>query len=621
MGARIPDHLIAEVRERTDIVEVIGRYVALRRAGSSYKGLCPFHDEKTPSFNVNPSKQFFHCFGCHESGDVFSFLTKLEGKPFIEVVRELAQQSGVELPTPTRSPAEKRRDSEREQCFKLNELALTFYVERYRAAEGRSAREYVASRELSDRVVEIFRLGYAPPGWDALTRLLSRKEAPAALAEKLGLVVRRRGAPPPRGADEKVHPDRHFDFFRDRLLFPVIGPGDRVLAFSGRLLDPEAKDRKYVNSPESPVYHKSETLYGLPAARPAMRRHDRVILVEGNVDVLAMHQAGFEETVAPLGTALTTRQIAILRRYVPEIVLTYDGDSAGRQAARKAAEMLAAEEVLSRVVLLPDGVDPADLVAAQPERMAQWLKDAATGRRFLIDAVARECGDTVEERVVAAESLAPVLARIPGRVEREEYGRQAAAALGLRSVQMERLMRGQSVEARAAPAAAAARPRMGREQRYALAMLALLVAHPRLALRAGQEGVASYVEDSTLRELIRLAIATQAETGRVEVSALLEQVPTELRDLIARALLSDAYGSELELEQDPTDSVDATRAFEQVLLRLRLTRNRKELTDNQREIREATSSEDTEWRKKLILRRIRLSQEKDELTKALASGR
>ncbi len=619
---RIPDHLIAEIRERADIVEVIGRYVELRRAGSSYKGLCPFHDEKTPSFNVNPSRQFYHCFGCHESGDVLSFLMKIEGKPFMEALRDLAGQVGVELPEPERSEAEERRESEKEQCFRANELALSFFEAQLQGRTGEQARAYVVSRQLSDPIVERFRLGYAPAGWDALTRHLSKKRVPAALAEKLGLVVRRRNAPEAGRPGEPVHPDRHFDFFRDRLMFPVIGPGDRVLAFSGRLLDPEAKDRKYVNSPESPVYQKSQSLFGLPMARAAMRRHERAVLVEGNVDVLAMHQAGFEETVAPLGTALTTRQIAILRRYVPEIALTYDGDSAGRAAARKAVELLVAEDVLSRVVTLPDGVDPADLVQAQPEWLAKALKEAPTGRRFLIDEISRDCGDSVEERVRAAEQLAPLLARIPGRVEREEYGRMAAAALGLRPAQMAQLMRGQRMDARAVSAPDASADRLTRPaDRLALALLALLVAHPRLAARADQLGIASYVENETLRHLIREAVRIQASTGRVEVSTLLEELAPELRDAIATVLLADAYGSEDQPEGNPGEAVDASRAFDQLSLRFQLERKRQELTELDGAIKDAESRAAANERKELILGRIRLSQEIDELTKELARGR
>lgn len=624
MGNRIPEHLIAEVRDRTDIVEVVGRYVELRRAGSSHKGLCPFHDEKTPSFNVSPTRQFYHCFGCGESGDVFSFLQKIEGKPFYEVLRELADAAGVEIPKPKQSPEDQRRESEREQCYRLTALATEFFERALQSSVGRRAKAYLESRQIASRVAAEFRLGYAPPGWDALTKHLGHARAPAALAERLGLVGRRRSAPPRQDAAEIVHPDRHYDFFRDRLMFPILGPGDRTLGFSGRLLDPEAKERKYVNSPEGPIYHKSEVLYGLPQARPAIRRAERVLLVEGNLDVLAMAQQGFEETVAPLGTALTSRQAAILRRYAQEVIVAYDGDDAGRAAARKAAELLAGEPILSRVAVLPAGKDPADLVLALPEQMRQIVDKAPAGRRFLIDRVANETGDTVEERVRAAERLAPILARIPGAVERDEYARLAADALGLRAAQMAQLLRGNRSGLRTEDALrrpADARAQFTPERRLVLALLALLVAHPHLALRAEQMGVASYIEEPLGRDLIRFAIESQTDSGVVHSAALLARVPEPERDRVARSLLSEAFGSKEVGDTDATVAVDPSRAFDQILVRFRLTRMEKDLKNLENEIHEAEQQDDMAARKDLILRRIRLSQEKDELTRQAARGR
>lgn len=625
MGSRIPEHLIAEVRDRTDIVEVVGRYVQLRRAGSNQKGLCPFHDEKTPSFNVSPTRQFYHCFGCGESGDVFSFLQKIEGKPFFEVLRELADAAGVELPKPKQSPEDRRKESEREQCYRLTAMAAEFFERALQSSVGRQAKAYLESRQITAQTAAGFRLGCAPPGWDELTKRLAHARAPAALAEKLGLVARRRSAPPRQDAAEIVHPDRHYDFFRDRLMFPILGTGDRVLGFSGRLLDPEAKERKYVNSPEGPIYHKSEVLYGLPQARPAIRRAERVILVEGNLDVLAMSQQGFAETVAPLGTALTSRQAAILRRYAPEVILAYDGDDAGRAATRKATELLAGEPVLSRAAELPAGKDPADLVLALPEQMRQILDKAPAGRKFLIDQVARETGDTVEERVRSAERLAPILARIPGAVERDEYARLAAEALGLRATQMVQLLRGNRI--RPAAGDAPRRPTDAKaagftpERRLVLALLALLVGQPHLALRAEQLGVASYIEDPLGRDLIRFAIQSQKDSGVVDSAALLARVPEPERDRVARSLLSEAFGSGQDEDTEGTAAPDPSRAFDQIVVRFRLTRMKKDLKNLENDIREAEQQDDMTRRKDLILRRIRLSQEKDELTRQAARGR
>lgn len=616
MATRIPEHTIAEIRDKTDVVHTIGRYVQLRKSGANFKGLCPFHTEKTPSFVVNPARQSFYCFGCHEKGNVIGFIMKIEGKSFIEVLKELADEAGVELPKREMSEAEQQRETEREQLLRINKVAYDFFIEQLGRPGGEQARQYLASRDLEEPTVQAYGIGFAPAGWDGLTKHLAAKQVPAPLAVKLGLcVVRRNQAGERPAAQGTVSPTTNFDFFRDRLMFPVLGAGNSVLGFSGRLLDPEAKERKYVNSPESPVYRKSETLYGLPVARAAMRRHDRVILVEGNVDVLGLYQAGHAETVAPLGTALTDRQVLILRRFVREVVLAYDGDNAGRTAARKASEMLAAEDITSRVAVLPDGTDPADLARKQPELLSQLLADAVAGPAYLIDEVTRTLGTAVEDRVRAAETLAPILNRIRNPVVRDEYLQRAATAVGLRADQVQRAVRGVAGATQAAPGAVSeADPDPGppsEELRYVLELLTLLVSHPRLVPRVADKGVVSYLESEALRELLREAVRMQAATGQVDADPLLDRLEPQQRNQLARHLDSHAYDGQ---------GVDASRALDDTMGAIRLRWLERELARLEGDIKEAQAEGNPERRRELIERLLAVRLEKDELKNAVARG-
>ncbi|HMG24752.1 MAG TPA: DNA primase, partial [Kofleriaceae bacterium] len=330
----IPDDVIAQIRDAADIVAVIGQHVQLKRAGTSWKGLCPFHGEKTPSFNVVPAKQFFHCFGCQKHGDVFSFLMELEGKSFVEVAEELAGRFAITVPRVEESPELRRARGERIAMLDLNKLATAFFRELLADPKrGEPGRAYLARRGVTAETAERFQLGYAPGEWGALADHLKARGADLELAVRLGLVAHR-----PRSGG-------FYDRNRDRLVCPVIVPGGDVVGFSSRLVGAPApapdgsEPPKYINSPESAVYKKGKLLFGLAQAREAMHTQKRAVLVEGNFDVITLHQAGFTEVVAPLGTALTPEQIGVLKRLTERIVLLYDGDRAGYKATMHALQM------------------------------------------------------------------------------------------------------------------------------------------------------------------------------------------------------------------------------------------------------------------------------------------
>jgi len=425
--ASIPDDKVQEVRDRVDIVDLVGRYVELRRAGQNWKGRCPFHEEKTPSFNVNPARKGYKCFGCGEGGDAIRFVMEIEGKSFPEAVRKLAEIYGVSLPAGAGEGRAGATATEKDEAYALTALATTTWATILASApEGETGRAYLRARGLDDEVVASFRLGYAPApseaGWDRLARTIAEHELSAALAEKLGLVGRseRSGA--------------LYDRFRGRLMFPVVAPGGEVIAFSGRIVPPHdvAADGqpppKYTNSPESLLYTKSKSLFGLHAARPALAATRRAVLVEGNLDVVRMHQWGIRETVAPLGTALTAEQAKLLSRFCDQVVMAFDGDAAGKKAAWAALPHLLAADLDVRMVELPEGEDPDSLGA---QRLGAMLANPKAALVRMMERAAEKAGRGLDARAKALDRFLPLVALAPRDSQRELYADCAATLFGV----------------------------------------------------------------------------------------------------------------------------------------------------------------------------------------------
>ncbi|MCS6858657.1 MAG: DNA primase, partial [Sandaracinaceae bacterium] len=410
--------LIDSIRDRIDLVELVSGHVMLKRVGSSYRGLCPFHSERTPSFYVHPERKFFYCFGCRASGDAFEFLMRIEGKTFPEVLRALAERAGVVLPEHAgeRAGEDRRAREHKKRLLAILERATQFFVQMLKAHPHASrAWEELERRQVREEVVEAYRLGYAPPEGNALARHLSENGVSMADAEEVGLVFSKRGS-------------TWVDRFRHRLIFPVSDSQGQVLGFSGRALSPLPDDEpkgetpKYLNTPDTPLFRKGELLFGLHQARLAMRREGVAILCEGNFDVLAVHKAGFANVVAPLGTAITSEQARLLRRFVPEVIVLFDGDAAGRKALWHAAKVLGEAGLTMRLALLPDGEDPDSFVRAQGEAaLAQRLKHSSPLIEFLIESSADEVGRDMRKRIQAIESLGALLYRIVQPVESHLY--------------------------------------------------------------------------------------------------------------------------------------------------------------------------------------------------------
>ena len=358
-------HFLDELRARVGLVSVIGKRVALKRAGREHSGLCPFHNEKTPSFTVNEEKGFYHCFGCGAHGSVFDFVMETENLSFPEAVERLAAEAGMEVPRD--SPEERARNERAKGLYDVLEAAALYFEKQLRMPEGKRALQYLRDRRLTEKTIETYRLGFAPDARGALKAALTKDGAPEAKLLEAGLVVQ------PDGRDGAP-----YDRFRGRVMFPILDGRGRVIAFGGRILDadPGSNAPKYLNSPETPVFQKGRTLYGLYQAREHAR-DDPVVIVEGYTDVLALQQAGFRTAVAPLGTALTEDQIRLVWRFSREPILCFDGDNAGERAAWRAVErtlpMLTATHSL-RFAFLPTGQDPDSLLRTRgPDAMSKLL--------------------------------------------------------------------------------------------------------------------------------------------------------------------------------------------------------------------------------------------------------
>ncbi|CAK8719556.1 DNA primase [Candidatus Electrothrix laxa] len=416
------DEVKNRVREVADIVQVVGEHVRLKKAGASYTGLCPFHGEKTSSFSVNPQRQFFHCFGCHESGDVFSFMMKYHHMTFPEALKDLAQRYQIDLPEHNLTDAEQERMRQREQLYRANhEAARIFHTTLVSSAQAEAARKYLHERGVSQEAVEKYQLGYAPSpenaGWQFLISRLQKKNFPVSVIEQAGLAVQK-------------GPGRFYDRFRDRVLFPIYNMSGREVAFGGRILG-EGKP-KYMNSPESMVFSKGNLLFGLYQHRQAIRSARRAIVVEGNFDLLLLAIHGIDNVVAPLGTALTREHIKDLRRYCDEVVLLFDGDSAGLRAARRSIPFFLSEQLEGRVALLPTGHDPDTLVREKGAAGVQKLiEGAAPLAEFVFSALKEEHGLTLSGKNRIIAELAELMEQAADADQRELMAAHFSEQLGV----------------------------------------------------------------------------------------------------------------------------------------------------------------------------------------------
>ncbi|MDD9936977.1 MAG: DNA primase [Myxococcales bacterium] len=521
----IPEETISEIRERIDMVALVGEHVRLVKKGSNHVGLCPFHAEKSPSFNVSAGNKFFHCFGCQESGDPFSFTMRIEGITFPQAVRQLAERTGVEIPESDRreDAAEARKRQRAQELGAIMEEACRFYELQLKEHPAASvAREELERRGVSPEIANLFRLGYAPHTWDALLSHLRQKGIPERDADEVGLLGRRR--------DDSGFYDR----FRGRLMFPLRELGGAVVAFSGRVLPPpsgelKGDEPKYVNSPEGPLYHKGQVLYGLHEGRVETRRRDWAILCEGNFDLLALHQSGLSNSMAPLGTAFTAAQAKLLARFAKRVTLLFDGDAAGLKAVRAAQPMLAEFGLRGQVAQLPSGDDPDSFLRRHGADGLRELVGQARGIvEFLIDAAADQAGPSAAERAAAVEELGPVLATVRNSVEVQLYIDRVSQRFGLtdqralRQQLRQGVLRGRRrpgdkpVKSQVDP-----RPEGVKLPRLQKELLGVLLDRPKLFATPEAGQLEELLTSAALRDVFRAARAAAQENGVLDVPALL----------------------------------------------------------------------------------------------------
>lgn len=532
MKGSIPEDKIEEVRRRVDIASLIGEYVALKKAGRNFLGLCPFHREKTPSFTVSPDKQMFYCFGCNEGGNAVTFLMKLNNSTFPEAVRQLAGKVGVVIPERPVSAEDRERSSLREQIRRVNGLAAGFFVAALRAPAGKPAREYLAGRGILEETIRTFRLGLAPEGWHYLLDFLETKGISPKLAEQAGLVVARSGAS-----------GGHYDRFRGRLMIPIEDVDGQVIAFGGRVMG--AGEPKYLNSPESAVYTKGNHLYGLARTREAIRQAGFAVLVEGYFDLMAVWNAGIPHVVATLGTALTRAQIDLIRRYTTRVAAVFDPDEAGRKALARSLELFLEGNIHARAVILPDGQDPDDFVRKRGRKaMEEMLAEARPMADYYIEQIIGARGTLEEDRDKLREAVS-FIRRIEDAVERNLFIKKVSERLNVDQEVFKSEIHRTLSPAAAAPAGRQRLRKAGDQDPLELSLIHMMLEYPAQIPKAAESGVLGCFSTAELKELGERLVGFSITGRGADVSALVEGLSEgPLRERILDLLMRENPYSE-----------------------------------------------------------------------------
>ncbi len=559
MAGKIPQHFIDDLLNRVDIVELIDGRVPLKKAGREYQACCPFHNEKTPSFTVSPTKQFYHCFGCGAHGTAIGFLMEYDHMEFVEAIEELAKNVGVEVPREV-SDNRARQDKRAPDLYELMQRAATFYSQQLRLhPESNPGIAYLKGRGLSGEVARDFGIGYAPPGWDNLFKALGGQNPQLLITA--GLLVDKEGG-------------KRYDRFRERIMFPIRDRRGRVIGFGGRVLGDDKP--KYLNSPETPIFHKGRELYGLYEARQAHRELPRLMVVEGYMDVVALAQYGIRYAVASLGTAVTAEHLEQLFRATDEVVFCFDGDRAGRDAAWRGLEIALPhmrDGRRLRFMFMPDGEDPDTLVRQiGAEAFEQQLSAAPSLDEFLIEQFKQQ-GDfkRMDGQARLVEQSRPLLAKLPEGVYRHKLLERLAPLANIAPEQLAQMLGLGGAAAATTPARRQPPPRRGGNKqqpsqlRHAITML---LQHPELAACAGEPQRFAVLQQPGVALLVELLELLQT-SPHLSTAALLEhwrgrEEERHLFTLAQQELLLDAEQDDLEKE-----FLGAVHGLEQQMLRQR----------------------------------------------------
>jgi len=595
----LSEEKISEIRDRASILEVVSDYVSLKKTGRNYKGLCPFHSEKTPSFMVNEEKQIFHCFGCGEGGDVFAFLMKTGHFSFPEAAEELAKRYGIKLLRRESSPIQKKEMAKREVLFRINQLASDYFHDLLtQKREGEVGRKYLTQRSVSEQIIKEHRLGYSPERWDGLVQHLIEKKVPLELAWELGLILPKKK-------------EGWYDAFRKRVIFPIFDLHQRVVGFGGRLIG--EGQPKYINSSESSLYHKGEVLYGLQAARRYASERDGVIIVEGYFDLLTLHQYGLKHSVAMLGTALTAQHIRTLRRYTKNVITVFDPDPAGIQATLRTLPLLLEEEVTGKTVLLPKGEDPDTfLKKGNLEGFEKRLAEAIPLIDFFFEWLMKTHDPkSIDGKVSIAKEGMAMIRKIPEKIRKDFYVRALAERLDLKESVLYEMIRSTPAERTRPAEGLKKRPPEESLPKSEEIVVRLMVHHPELIPTISGEGILDEFESPLLKRLGQGLEGIFQKRGKLNLTEALGEVDEGLKERLC----------EYAFQESGAEGDQRERILKDCIEKIRRRKSKKDESDLLRRIKEAERQKGGGGLEALLMERQEMAKkEKGRLKGSLRKG-
>ncbi|HOU56883.1 MAG TPA: DNA primase [Smithellaceae bacterium] len=581
---RFDDSKIEEIKSRADIVELASEYLTLKKAGRNYLGLCPFHQEKTPSFTVNREKQIFYCFGCGEGGNVITLLMKIANKSFPEAVKYLAEKTGVLLPVRTFGSDGREKESLRDGMFQLNARAARYFARQLSSPAGKAARDYLQKRAVTEETVRQFRLGYAPDAWRSLADDVEGGGLSLKMAEQAGLVI--------AGKEGGF-----YDRFRGRLMFPIENPFGEIVAFGGRIIG--EGEPKYLNSPESPVYSKGKNLYGLNKAKETIRRNGFCLIVEGYFDVISLWNAGVRNVVATLGTALTRDHLELLRRYTQDVVALFDPDAAGRKALDRSLELFLGANMSARALILPDGLDPDDFVKKYgPAKLEELIALAPAISDYYIDSVLGN-GKTFEENRDLVKTAMEFVGKINNEIEKNLFIKRIAEKSGIDQALLKREIHRKPASA---PSGAGVKKPSGGMAVNPLEfnLIRLMLEYPQKALLVDDENILECFLEPALKDLGTKIIQTYKLLGYVDVNILL---PSDEDKPLREHLYK------MSVEAPPTDDDRVERNFVDNMRRIREKWYKEQKRQVQHKLRQAQECGDPDLIRELTFQKQHLIKE------------
>jgi DNA primase len=561
----LSEEKVSEIRDRSSILEVVSDYITLKKAGKNHRGLCPFHSEKTPSFMVNEEKQIFHCFGCGEGGDVFTFLMKVGHFSFPQAVEELAKRYGVKLPSRELSTTQKKEMAKREALFQINQIASEYFHDLLtKRREGEEGRRYLSQRGISQEVIAEHRLGYSTDRWDGLVRYLQEKKVSLEMAWELGLIFPKKK-------------EGWYDAFRGRILFPIFDLHQRIVGFGGRVI--REGQPKYLNSPESSIYHKGEILYGLHVAKRYATEKDCGIIVEGYFDLLTLHQYGLKHSVATLGTALTTQHIRTLKRYTKNLITVFDADQAGIQATLRSLPLFLEEEVAGKTIALPKGEDPDGFLRkGNLEDFGKRVEQALPLIDFFFERLMKTTDlKSVDGKVKVAKEGVALLAKIPDKIRRDFYVKALAERLDIQESFLYEMLRSSPKE----PSKAGEDLRKSSMDKTfpksEEMVVRLMVQHPEFISTLSKEEIFKEFENPILQKMAEALEDLYQRKGRLDLPEALANFEEDLKGRLC----------EFAFQESGLEGGDREKILQDCIQKIREKRLKKEKGELLKKIKEA----------------------------------